>query len=137
MSFSIAPIGRLRTGARVSGLQPTLFAGSTVTWFGEFRHPTTGALTAASGVEFLFRAPDGTEVVVPGTLISIGVYGASVAPDDAGLWAVRLYASGAQVDERTFAIEASAFDPDAEDAVVLVDDDGDFILLDDGLVMEG
>lgn len=137
MSFPIASVGKLRTGARVSRRADEFVAGSTVTWFGEFRDPVTGALTGAGGVVFLFRAPDGVEIEIAGGLVSAGVYGATIAPIDVGTWAARLFAGGVQVDERSFVLTASVFDPDAETPVVLVDDDGEYILLDDGLVMEG
>ncbi|MBU8544005.1 MULTISPECIES: hypothetical protein [Roseomonadaceae] len=138
MSVSVAPIGRLRTAARVSGLDPQFFVGSTVTWLAEFRDPVTKVLRAAPGdVVFVYAAPDGTPLNgLVGQVVSTGVYAASITPDDIGGWFVRIEVLGARIDERAFGVVASSIDLDAEAGPVLVDDDGEYLLLDDGTAME-
>ncbi|MBU8540801.1 hypothetical protein [Falsiroseomonas tokyonensis] len=111
MSISIAPIGRLRTGARVSAMRNEFYLGSTVTWFGEFRDPVTGAASDPTGeVEFDFLWPG---AVLPDAIIgaksATGIFAAPRLLITAGLWTVRLFANGARVDERTFVVEQGAF----------------------------
>lgn len=113
MSLSIAPVGRLRTGERVTAKAGAFVAGSTVTWFGEFRDPVSAALTSPTAVEFQFLSPADVAIAEPGILVSTGVYGASLAFDVAGNWTARLFANGVRLDERVFGVVASAIDPDA------------------------
>lgn len=135
MSLSIAPVGRLRTGARTSARLDEFIAGGTVSWFGEFRDPVTNALAAPAGdVEFLFVLPDGAaELVVAGALVSTGIYRANVTPDVTGTWAVRLYAAGARVDERTFVVLPSVASPDPVTPTLVVTPDGLALLVSSNL----
>ncbi|NKC33506.1 hypothetical protein [Falsiroseomonas selenitidurans] len=135
----MAPIGRLRFAGRVEARDPTIFLGSSVTIYGEFRDPATNALAAAEGVVVRLRPPTdaAVELEVETALVSTGVYAATVEPALAGVWLARLMASGVRYDERQFTVAAGAFAQDPDDAAVLVTDEGEFILLDDGTVMEG
>lgn len=138
MSLSVAPVGRLRTGARASALHLSFVAGSAVTWFGEFRDPVSNSLSSASGVEFQFLAPDGTPLIgMGGALVSTGIYGATIAPADAGEWVVRLFASGARVDERRFVVAESSFPAGAIQAVPVVTPGGAFLVLPNGNAIGG
>lgn len=139
MSGSIAPLGRLSVGSDEARRPVSITQGSSVSWFGRFRDPLTDALVSPSAaVTFDFLAPDETVLAgLEGEEVSTGIYVATITPTDAGLWVARLFADGAQIDERTFDVVASAFPDETEDAVVLVDDDGEYILLDDGTAMEG
>lgn len=149
MSISIAPIGKLRITDSVTRRADSVFVGSSVTWFGEFRHPVTGALTSVSLAQFWFLAPepftvivDDEETTVNGIMVNgietqTGVYAATVSPGLTGVWVVRLLANGAQCDERTIAVEGSAFGEIAEGDTVLVDGSGNWLLWPNGLLVQG
>lgn len=137
MSESVALVARLRYGARVTSTVPAFVAGSRIVWEVDVRNAQTQALVAVSGLQVSWLSPTGAQITEAMTTVSAGIYRTpDITASDAGEWVIKVSGSGVEIDERRFTVTASAFDDDAEDAVVLVTEDGEIILLDDGSGVE-
>ena len=137
MTESAALVVRLRYGARSTNVAPRYYAGSRVVWEADVRNNQTQELAAASGLSVTWVSPTGAEITEAMTTVSAGVYRTpDLTVSDPGDWFLRVSGSGVAADERRFTVLAGALDPDAEEAVVLVTEDGEVILLDDGSGVE-
>jgi hypothetical protein len=125
----------LRFGARASARVPAVWEGSSVTVWCDVLDVQTRADAAASGVALRWLAPDGQELRMD-AIPDGDAWRGTLALAVAGEWRIRAeVGGGALVAEASLIVAPSAFDPDASATPVLVTDDGEVLVLDDGEAM--